>query len=168
MDFFKHHASFYTVVCSVNIRGLPLSELTVSLHSVCWTLACGKTPTTVIWSELVKIRSHAIITSCGSRPGVWGWVSQIGGRRKGLHLLKYQMLSATIVACHSKVVTFCWPKKWPFLLVELCDFSGITIVYPLRSFFFPASAPTGPFHYVCGAPSRLRLVTALPLTIQNF
>jgi len=28
------------------------------------------------------------------------------GRKKGLHLLKYQRLSATIVGCHRKVFTF--------------------------------------------------------------
>jgi len=32
------------------------------------------------------------------------------GRQKGLHLLKYQRLSATIVVCHTKEVTFCKPK----------------------------------------------------------
>jgi len=36
--------------------------------------------------------------------------SQIWGRQEGLHLHKYQSLSATIVGCHTKVVTFCRPK----------------------------------------------------------
>ena len=34
--------------------------------------------------------------------------------------------------------------------------------------FFPALAPTSQLHYVCCAPSLLRLVTALSLTIHNF
>ena len=44
----------------------------------------------------------------------FGEGSQIGGCQKGLHLLKYQRLSATIVGYHINL----------FLLVELCDFSG--------------------------------------------
>jgi len=40
--------------------------------------------------------------SGGSRPDVWG-ASPIGGRQKGIHLLKYQILSATIVGYHTKV-----------------------------------------------------------------
>jgi len=40
----------------------------------------------------------------------FGGGSQIGGRQEGLHLLKYQNLSATIVGCHTKMVTFCRPK----------------------------------------------------------
>jgi len=63
------------------------------------------------------------VTSAGSRPSVWGG-SQIGRGQKGLHLLKYQRLSATVVGYHTKVVTFCRPRKWLFLLVELCNFSG--------------------------------------------
>ena len=46
------------------------------------------------------------------------------GAPKSLHLHKYQRLSATIVGCHTNVVTFCRPKKWLFVLFELCYFSG--------------------------------------------
>jgi len=53
----------------------------------------------------------------------WGG-SPIGVRQKGLHLLKYQRLSATVVGYHTKVVTFYRPCEWLFLLVELCNFSG--------------------------------------------
>jgi len=59
--------------------------------------------------------------------------SQIGGSQKGLHLLKYQRLSATIVGYHTKVVTFCRPKKWLFLLVEPCDISGNN--HSLKAFY---------------------------------
>jgi len=45
-------------------------------------------------------RRYCICDSGGSKPGVWGG-SQILGRQKCLHLLKYQRLSAT------KVVIFC-------------------------------------------------------------
>jgi len=37
--------------------GYPLLELTVSLHYLCSTLACGKT-----LGEQVKIRCHVIVT----------------------------------------------------------------------------------------------------------
>jgi len=50
--------------------------------------------------------------------------SRIGGSRKGIHLIKYPRLSATIVGYRTKVVTFCRPREWLFLLVELCDLSG--------------------------------------------
>jgi len=63
------------------------------------------------------------VASGGSRTGVW-WGSQIEGNQEGLHLLKYQRFSTTIVGCHTKVVTICRPKKWIFLLVELRDISG--------------------------------------------
>ena len=49
----------------------------------------------------VVLRTY--LSSGGSRPSVWG------GRQKGLHLLKYQRLSATIVVCHTNEVTFCRP-----------------------------------------------------------
>jgi len=47
---------------AVQVCGYPLSELTVALHYLRLTLACGKTPTTVTWSERVKIRWHVIVT----------------------------------------------------------------------------------------------------------
>jgi len=42
--------------------GYPLLELTVSLHYLRSALACGKSSTTVIWSEHVKIRCRVIVT----------------------------------------------------------------------------------------------------------
>ena len=52
--------------------------------------------------------------------------SQIGGRQKGLHLLKYERLSATIVVCHTKVVTFCRSKSGYFCWSNYAIFQGIT------------------------------------------
>jgi len=60
-----------------------------------------------------------IPSSGGSGPGVWGQSNR--GRQEGLHLLKYQR-SATIVGCHTKVVTIGRPKKVIFV-GQLCDFS---------------------------------------------
>jgi len=64
-------------------------------------------------------------TSGGSRQGVWG--GQLN-TPKSIHLFKYPSFSATIVGYHTKVVTFFRSRKWLFLLVELCDLSGITKV----------------------------------------
>ena len=61
-------------------------------------------------------------TSGGSRSGVW-W-GQSSKAPKSLHLLKYRSFSATFVGYHTKAVTFSRPRKWPVLLVELCDLSG--------------------------------------------
>jgi len=45
------------------------------------------------------------------------------GVPKSPHLFKYSSFSVTIVGYHAKVVTFSRPRKWPCLLVELCDLS---------------------------------------------
>ena len=50
------------------------------------------------------------------------------GAPKGLHLLKYQRLSATIVWCHTKVVTFYRPKRGYFYWLNYAIFQGITTV----------------------------------------
>jgi len=62
----------------------------------------------------VKMTSYCDVTnsvyfSGGSRPGVCGG-SQIEGRQKFLHLLKYQRLSATkkVIFCRLKSGYFCW------------------------------------------------------------
>jgi len=52
MLLFTHYA--------IKVRGYPLSDLTVSLHYMRSTPACGKTPT-VVSSEHVKIRYHVIV-----------------------------------------------------------------------------------------------------------
>ena len=57
-----------------------------------------------------------------------GGGSQIGERQGGLHLLKYQRLSATIVGCHTKVVIFCQPKSGYFCWSNYAIFQGITTV----------------------------------------
>ena len=62
------------------------------------------------------------IGSGGSRPAVWE-ASEIGARQKALYLSKYRRLSVTVVEYHTKVVTFCRPRRWLFLFVELCDLS---------------------------------------------
>jgi len=45
------------------------------------------------------------------------------GTPRSLHLFKYLSLSVTIVRNHTKVVTISRPRKWLFLLVELCYLS---------------------------------------------
>jgi len=45
------------------------------------------------------------------------------GTPKIIYLLKYPSFSMTIVGYHAKVVTLFRPRKWPCLLVELCDLS---------------------------------------------
>jgi len=50
----------------LNLRGLPLSAVSVSLHYLPRCLrsiaTCGKTPTTVTWSASSKICWHVIVT----------------------------------------------------------------------------------------------------------
>jgi len=50
---------------SINVRGLPLSAVTVTLHYLtrCLrsTVTCNKTPTIVTWSEHLKICCHVIV-----------------------------------------------------------------------------------------------------------
>ena len=64
------HSCFFSH--SIKLNGLPLSAVTVSLHylprCLCSTVTCGKTPTTVTWSEPLKICCHVIVTQ--QRPTV--------------------------------------------------------------------------------------------------
>jgi len=60
--------------------------------------------------------SYYIAYSVADPDQVFGGGSQIAGRQKGLHLLKYQRLSATFAGCHTKVVTFCRPKSGYFCM----------------------------------------------------
>jgi len=48
------------------------------------------------------------------------------GAKKRLNLFKKPSFSVTVVGYHyhTKVVTFYRPRKWLFLLVKLCDYSG--------------------------------------------
>jgi len=67
----------------------------------------GEEHSSNIWlqkTEHVKGNCALLYNSGGSRPRVWGG-SQIRGRQKCLHLLKYKRLSAT------KEVIFCWSKS---------------------------------------------------------
>ena len=81
--------------------------------------------------------------SGGSRPGVWGG-SQTEGRLKCLHLLKYQRLSATIVACHTKEVFFCRSKSGYFCWSNYAIFQGITTVWKRFSSLIQKKFQTGP------------------------
>jgi len=63
------------------------------------------------------------LSSGGSRQGVLGG-SEMRRRQKVFTRLKYPSFSATIVGYHTKVVTFSKPRKWLFVLVDLCDLSG--------------------------------------------
>jgi len=58
----------------------------------------------------------------------FGGGSQIEGRQKCLHLLKYQRLSATIVVRHTKEVIFCRSKCGYFCWANYAIFQGITTV----------------------------------------
>ena len=55
-----------------------------------------------MWAPL-RNTSPLLVTQAGygPDPDVWGRGNQIEGREEGLHLLKYQKLSATIVVCHT-------------------------------------------------------------------
>jgi len=79
------------------------------------------------WTQKTA-KHYTTCISGGSRPGVWGG-SQIGGRQEGLHLLKYQSLSATIVGCNTKVVTFCRPKSGCFCWFYYAIFQGKITVW---------------------------------------
>jgi len=58
-------------------------------------------------------------------PGqAFGRDGQIRGRQKVFTGLNTPACLPTIVRYHTKVVSFCRPRKWLFLLVELCDLSG--------------------------------------------
>ena len=50
------------------------------------------------------------------------------GGQKGLHLLKYQRLSAKIVVCHTKEILFCRLKRGYFCWSNYGIFQGITTV----------------------------------------
>ena len=84
--------------------------------------------------------------SGGSRPGVWGGGSQIGGRQKGLHLLKYQRLSSTIVVCHKNELTFCRPKSGYFCSSNYAIFQEITTVWKRYIYLIQKTFETGPRH----------------------
>jgi len=66
----------------------------------------------------------------GSRQVQWRiQTRRLGGRQKYLHLLKCQRLSATIVECHMKVVTFCRSKSGYFCWSNYAIYQGITTVW---------------------------------------
>ena len=46
------------------------------------------------------------------------------GAPKRIHIFNYPSFFVTIIGYHTKVVTISRPRKWLFLLVELCDLSG--------------------------------------------
>ena len=72
-----------------------------------------------LWLWLVKLQAF----SGGSRASVRrGQANREEPKR--VHVLKYSRLSSTIVVVGKNVVSFCRPRKWLFLLVELRDFSG--------------------------------------------
>ena len=77
----------------------------------------------------MNIGNAIVIAASGDfRPGVWGG-RPIRGRQEGLYLLKYQRLSATIVGCYTKVVTFCRPRSGYFLYSIYVIFQGIKTVW---------------------------------------
>jgi len=80
------------------------------------------------YQQILGSRGYMALVSGGSRPGVWGG-SQIGGRRKCLHLFKHQSLSAKIVGCHTKVVKFCRPKSGYCCWSNYAIFQGIGTVW---------------------------------------
>jgi len=69
---------------------------------------------TIIRNFDTKTSSNPSPNSGGSRPGVWGAVKLVGSQ-KSLHFLQYQRLSATIVRCHTEMVTFGVQKPAVFI-----------------------------------------------------
>jgi len=66
------------------------------------------------------------------------------GSQKGLHLLKYQRLSATVVGHNKKVVTFCRPKSGYFCWSNYAIFQGITTVWKHFISLIQKTFETGP------------------------
>ena len=104
--------------------------------------------TELLLSEAHEINLYACLdiislSSGGSRAGVWGG-SQIGGRQKCLHLLKYQRLSATIVVCYAKEVIFCRSKNSYFCWSNYAIFQGITTVWKRFISLIQKTFETGP------------------------
>jgi len=105
-------------------------SLPIQLNVAALTLkVTSHNPVTAYEPAYVQRRSsHMQQHSGGSRPGVWG-VQSNWGRQEGLHLLKYQSLSATIVGCNTKVVAFCRPKSGYFCWSNYAIFQGKTTVW---------------------------------------
>jgi len=75
-------------------------------------------------------------TDGGSRQSMCGGTVK-QARRKGLNLFKQPRLSSKIIVHDTNMVTFCRPKKWLFLLIELCFFLGKNQFGPwLNCYFF--------------------------------
>ena len=88
-----------------NLRALPLSAVTVSLHYLprCLrSVTCGKTPTTVTWSASSKICCHGIVTQQRSI------VEQFAPEFRHLPL---QAKERTWVNC--KLITACYQNSEP-------------------------------------------------------
>ena len=79
-----------------------------------------------VFATLLKLR--ALAEQWRIQTKRLGGDSQIGGRQEGLHLLKYQSVSATIVGCHTKVVTFCRSKSDYFCWSNYAIYQGKTTV----------------------------------------
>jgi len=99
------------------------------------------------YNKISQFSIHTMLeNSVGSRPGIWVG-SRIGGRQKGqkgIHLFKYQRLSAIIVGCHTNVVTFCRPKSGYFCWSNYAIFQGITTVWKRLISLIQKKFETGP------------------------
>jgi len=70
-----------------------------------------------------KRTSGIASVSAGSRPGIWGGRSQIGGAKKVFTCLNTKCCLRQSLGITQKWLLL-YVKKWLFLLVELCDFFG--------------------------------------------
>jgi len=128
--------SQHSILCHISTSGL-----SVCCHAEkCWSQCRSKSHSFSLYSSAQLLRTmekthfycyvftspaRGIFQKSVADPGeAFGRGSQLGGRLKRFHLFPYPRSSATIVGYHTKVVTFCWPRKWLFLLVEICDLSG--------------------------------------------
>jgi len=84
--------------------------------------------------------------------------SQIGGGRKGLHLLYYQRLFATIVVCHTHEVIFVGRKVANFCWSTYVIFQRITTVWKCFVSLIHKSFETGPNQWASIFTSYIVLV----------
>ena len=87
-----------------------------------------------------------------------GRAVKLGGRQKGIHLVKYQRLSATIIVCHTKEVIFCRSKSGYFCWSNYAIFQGRTIVLKLFISLIQKPFETGPKQWASFCTSYTDLV----------
>jgi len=84
--------------------------------------------------------------------------SQIEGAKKVFTFLKYQRLSAKIVGCHTKVITFCRPKSGHFCWSNYAIFQGMTTDWKRFVSLIQKMFETGPKQWASFFPSYKYIV----------